>query len=193
MQNVWILLIVTPQEENMDKPMANIAFRGMSFSYKARDFFRPRDVILENVPFKPGQAVLDFGCGPGSYVFHVLKKIGKTGKIFALDIHPLAIQHVEEKVKRRNIDNVFTILSDCETGLEDTSVDIILLYDIFHMFNNPNKILRELYRVLKVDGCLSVHDHHMSVETIIAGITNPGLFNVEHSGDFVVNFKKISN
>ncbi|RJQ37318.1 MAG: methyltransferase domain-containing protein [Dehalococcoidia bacterium] len=44
---------------------------------------------------KGGFKVLDYGCGSGSYVMPLTGLVGKSRKIYALDIHPLAIQAVE--------------------------------------------------------------------------------------------------
>jgi len=75
----------------MDKPMSNFDFKFMSLGYKFRDLFLPRLNILEEVGIKPGFHVLDFGCGPGSYIIPLAKLVGESGKVYAMDIHPLAI------------------------------------------------------------------------------------------------------
>jgi len=79
----------------MDKPMANFDFRMMSFGYKFRDFLLPRKKVLQEVEIKPGFHVLDYGCGPRSYIIPLAELVGKSGKIYALDIHPLAIRMVQ--------------------------------------------------------------------------------------------------
>jgi len=74
----------------MDKPKPNFDFKLMSFGYKFRDFFLPRMNTLKEVGIKPGFRVLDYGCGPGSYIIPLAELAGKSGKIYALDIHPIA-------------------------------------------------------------------------------------------------------
>jgi len=76
----------------MDKPMSDSHFKLMSFGYKFRDFFLPRMNVLKEAGIKPGFHVLDYGCGPGGYIIAAAELVGKSGKIYALDIHPLAIQ-----------------------------------------------------------------------------------------------------
>jgi len=79
----------------MDKPKTNFDFKFMSFGYKFRDFFLPHINTLKEAGIKPGFCVLDYGCGPGSYIIPLAELAGKSGKIYALDIHPLAIQRVQ--------------------------------------------------------------------------------------------------
>jgi len=160
----------------MDKPEPNFHFKLMSFTYKFRDLFSPRKNILKEVEIKPGFHVLDYGCGPGGYITATAELVGKSGKIYALDIHPLAIQMVQNIASKKQLTNVKTICSDCKTGLPDNSIDVILLYDIFHDLNDPNGVMKELHRVLKPDGILSFSDHHMKEDEILPKMTNNGLF-----------------
>lgn len=112
--------------------MGNLHFRLMAWSLKLRDLFlRPR-FILEEVQIKHGSIVLDFGCGPGSYSVVAADTVGPAGKVYALDIHPLAGRMVQKAAAKKSLKNIETICSDCATGLEDTSVDVVLLCDTFH-------------------------------------------------------------
>jgi len=132
--------------------------------------------VLKEVDIKPGFQVLDYGCGPGGYVTPLAELVGESGKIYALDIHPLAVQAVQRIASKKQLTNTETILSDCETGLPDNSVDVILLYDTFHALSDPNGVLAELHRVLKPDGTLSFSDHHMREHEIVSKVTHRGLF-----------------
>jgi ubiquinone/menaquinone biosynthesis C-methylase UbiE len=176
-----------------DTPITNIAFQSMKYSYKARDLLKPRQILLSEVPIKPADHVLDYGCGTGSYSFIISKIVGDAGCVYALDIHPLAIKHVEHLVRNRGISNMTTILSDCETGLPDKSVDVILLFDIFHMFSDPNRNLAELARILKDDGILSFSDVHMHDKAIIDGMTAGNRFRFMGKGEYVFSFGKAAN
>jgi ubiquinone/menaquinone biosynthesis C-methylase UbiE len=174
----------------MDKPMSNFDFKFMSLGYKFRDFFLPRKNILEEVGIKPGFHVLDYGCGPGSYIIPLAELVGESGKIYALDIHPLAIQKVKDIASKKQLANVETILSDCQTGLPDNSLSAVLLYDAFHHLSDPDVVLKEIHRVLKPDGILSFSDHHMKEKKIVAEVTNSGLFRLSRKGQRTYTFLK---
>lgn len=174
----------------MDKPMSNLHYKFMSFGYTFRDFFLPRKHILEEVGIKPGFHVLDFGCGPGGYIIAAAELLGTSGRIYALDIHPLAIQRVQQIVAKRQLKNVETILSDRKTGLPAKSVDCVLLFDIFHSLSNPDGVLKELHRILKPQGILSFSDHHMKGAEIVARITKGRLFRLSGKGKKTYRFLK---
>jgi ubiquinone/menaquinone biosynthesis C-methylase UbiE len=179
------------QESAMDKAESNFAFRLMALSYKFRDLRLPRKSILEEVGIKAGCYVLDYGCGPGSYVAPLAELVGESGKVYALDIHPLAIRKVHSIASKKRLVNVKTILSDCKTGLPDNSLDVVLLYDIFHCLSDPAGVLKELHRVLKPDGILSFSDHHMKDKDIVSQITNSGLFRLLKKGRRTYSFLKV--
>jgi len=175
----------------MDRPKHNIDFKIMALTYKVRDFLSPRMNILKEAELKPGFHVLDYGCGPGSYIIPLAELVGKPGKIYALDIHPLAIQMVRRIASKKQLPNVETIYSDCKTGLPDKRIDVALLYDTLHGLSDPDEVLAELHRVLKPGGILSLSDHHMRDDEIRDKITYGGLFRLSRKGERLYNFSKI--
>ncbi len=174
----------------MDKPASNLHFKVMSLGYKFRDLRLARKNILKEVGIKPGFRVLDYGCGPGGYVIPLAELVGESGKVYALDIHPLAIRKVHNIASKKQLANVGTILSDCKTGLHRNSLDTVLLYDVFHHLSDRDRVLKELYRVLKPYGILSFSDHHMKEREILAEVTNGGLFRPLRKGPKTYTFLK---
>jgi ubiquinone/menaquinone biosynthesis C-methylase UbiE len=160
----------------------------MALGFKIRDFFKPRRDIVKEVGIEEGFRVLDYGCGSGSYVIAVSELVGKSGRIYALDINPLAIKMVKKIAVKKQLPNVETILSTRKTGLPDDSIDVILLYDTFHDLSDPNMVLEELHRVSKRNGILSFSDHHMKENKIISKVTNNGLFRLLRKGERTYSF-----
>jgi len=173
------------------KLSSKLDFRLMSLVIRLRDLRLPREEILREEGIQTGFRVLDFGCGPGSYVAATSALVGPSGKVYALDIHPLAVQSVQRLVSKRGLTNVETILSDCQTGLPDDFVDVALLYDIYHDLGEPEKVLKELHRVLKPDGTLSFNDHHMKGEEIMAKVPASSLFRLAERGRMTYKFTKV--
>lgn len=180
-----------PKENiNMDKPGAKFAFIGMVLIFKVRDFFLPRKKVLQEAGLKPGFRVLDYGCGPGGYINATAELVGKSGKIYALDINPMAIRKVKDIALKKNLSNIETILSDCTTGLPVQSIDTVLCYDVFHGLKEPESILKELHRVLKTNSILSFSDHHLKEDEIISRVTKSGLFKLSAKGKKTYRFQK---
>jgi ubiquinone/menaquinone biosynthesis C-methylase UbiE len=59
---------------------SNLGFRLMAAEFRIRDLLWPRRAILEEVGTRPGMRVLDYGCGPGSYVLPASQMVGETDR-----------------------------------------------------------------------------------------------------------------
>lgn len=173
-----------------DRPFSNVGFRLMALMYRFRDLFRPRIEIVAEAGIQKGHSVLDYGCGPGGYVSAVAGLVGPSGRVYALDIHPLAVRMVADRARSDGLDMVETILSDRDTRLPDGSIDVVLLYDIFHLLSEPEGVLAELHRVLRADGVLSFNDHHMADDEITTKVQESGLFTLSEKGERTYTFVK---
>jgi ubiquinone/menaquinone biosynthesis C-methylase UbiE len=144
--------------------------------FRIREWFSPPEAKLKEADIQPGWNVLDFGCGIGSYTIAAAKLVGEAGRVYAADSQPLAVERVKSLASRKRLNNVQTILTDCDTHLESGTIDAILLYDVFHDLEQPGKVLTELSRVLKYEGIISFSDHHMKKDQILSGLTDENRF-----------------
>lgn len=178
---------------NVPLAQSSFHFRLMFLSFTVRDFFVPPGRILSEAGIQPGFTVLDYGCGPGSFLIPLSELVGESGRVYAADMHPLAIRRIENIASKRRLTNLVAIQTDCETRLPDGSVDTVLLYDTFHTLTDPEKVLRELHRVLKRGGILSFSDHHATDTDMVSGITGAGLFRLSRKGKKTYTFLKRNN
>jgi len=172
-----------------DKPMHNRQFKVMSAILKFRNALISPQKILNEVGIKPGSIILDYGCGPGSFSIASAQTVGEAGKIYSLDIHPLAIENVQKLASERGLTNIETILSDCKTSLPAESVDVVLLYYTFDGLSNPDLVLKEINRILKPNGFLSFRAIRMKKYS--SKIIDTGLFRLEKTNKKTYNFSKI--
>jgi len=96
---------------------------------------------VKEIGLKEGFRVLDYGCGPGSYILPVADLIGKSEKIYALDINPAAIEMVKKLAAKMQLSNVEATLSDFDTGLPNESADVVLVHDVLHDLKNRDAVL----------------------------------------------------
>ena len=170
--------------------MNSISFRLMAKNFKNR--YKPENVarVLDEVEIREGDTILDFGCGPGGYTFGAALRVGKTGVVYALDKTRIAGKYIMKGAREHNLENIVFIHSSGETRLADESVDVVLLYDTFHMLKNKGMVLTELHRVLKTEGILSFSDHHMQEEKIMKAFEDSGLYHLLEKGDKTYEFRK---
>jgi ubiquinone/menaquinone biosynthesis C-methylase UbiE len=118
---------------------------------------------LERMGIRRGQAVLDFGCGYGMYTIPVAKIVGGRGKVYALDKDKEALDALIQKAMSAGLINIERIETSGEPEIElaDETVDVVLLFDVFHSFYFPQlgdrrKLLGEIYRIMKPSAFLSI-------------------------------------
>ena len=84
--------------------------------------------------------------------------VGNEGRVYAIDLHPLAIEQVAKKVRDASLTNVRLIKADAlETGLAGDCIDLVLLFGVIPSPTLPlDRLLPEMYRLLKPEGVLAV-------------------------------------
>ena len=145
--------------------MPNTAFRLMSFVLAIRDILFPIGKRFEQFGIDKGFIVVDFGCGPGSYIEHASQLVGGGGKVYAVDVHPLAIKAIKEKTKRKDLKNVFPVLlTGYPVDIDSYSADVIYALDMFHHIKDSKGFLKELHRLLKPGGTLFIESGHQRLD-----------------------------
>lgn len=172
----------------------NIAFRAMTLIMKLMDVFGQYSRRnFETLGLKPGLTVIDYGCGPARYIEFASNAVGKVGRVIAVDVHPLAVAKVKEKIERLNLLNVEAVLAEkYTTSISDEIADIVYALDLFHMIEQPNVFLKELSRLVKKDGIIIIEDGHQLRTDTIQKIENSGLLNVVRETKSHVKCQKLS-
>ncbi len=112
--------------------------------------------LLEAAGLRPGQVVMEVGCGPGFFTIPAARMVGESGLIYATDVSPLAIKSVEQKIGKQGLKNVVPVLVDTvSSGLADNSIDRCFVFGLRHISGGLNSLLNDIYRVLKPGGLLS--------------------------------------
>lgn len=131
--------------------------------------------LLKTAGLKPGQKVLEVGCGPGYFTIPAAEIVGKEGLVYAVDLNPLAIERVKEKIETEEIKNVrpmFTNASD--TGLPEQSIDLTFLFGLPYIAGGLKNVISELHRILKPGGLLSFAKTRGSGKKLIEDLEKGG-------------------
>jgi ubiquinone/menaquinone biosynthesis C-methylase UbiE len=125
--------------------------------------------ILQRLGIKGGQIVLDFGCGSGTYTIPTAKMVGEQGKVYALDKNKKVLNELMRKAKSAGLRNIIKRMDtsgESKIDLTDESVDVVLLFDVFHRYyfpraNDRRGLLTEIRRIMKPSASISVWPKHM--------------------------------
>jgi ubiquinone/menaquinone biosynthesis C-methylase UbiE len=161
------------------EPEPDAVYKINIWFYKFIDFIWNPQRHLKKIPLKEGMTVVDYGCGPGRYTLSIAKLVGPKGKVFAVDIHPLAINTIKEKAARENLTNIEMIPVDSyNTGIRDSIADLVLLIDTLHLINDCDALFREIHRILKQGGILFMDPGHMKMSRAREIVVSTGLFTI---------------
>ena len=127
--------------------------------------------VLEKAGIERGQIVLDFGCGSGTYTIPAARIVGSEGKVYALDKDKKALDELMQRAESVSLGNIER-MNTCggpEIELTDQSIDIVLLFDVFHSYyfpraNERRKLLGEVYGLLSERGRRSQEPRHFPEE-----------------------------
>lgn len=117
---------------------------------------------LERAGLRAGETVLELGPGPGAFTVDAAQRVGPEGRLIAVDIQPGMIAQVNARVKAAGVTNVEThVASAFELPLPDASVDRAYLITVLPEIPDPVRALREVHRVLKPGGVVSMTEEFL--------------------------------
>jgi len=113
-----------------------------------------REKLLDLARLKPGESVLDVGCGTGTLAIAAKRRVGPAGAVFGIDASPEMIARATTKVRKAGLDITFRNESVEALPFPDAQFDVLLSTLMLHHL--PRKLreqgAREMRRVLKPGG-----------------------------------------
>lgn len=116
--------------------------------------------ILGDIGLKAGDSFLDDGCGDGHFSIEASEIVGKSGRVYAIDIDEEAIAGLKRELSEKGISNVEAIVADAaRIPVPDESIDGAFMSNVLHGLaanGEADAAIREIARVTKKGGKLSV-------------------------------------
>lgn len=124
-------------------------------AWAERDQWQRAGDLIQLLDIKEGGVAGDIGCHEGYMTTKLSPVVGKTGKIFAVDIDQSKLNLLKNHLEDRKINNVTLIKGEEDNpNLSSNTFDAILILDAYHEMDDHDKILHHIKVALKVGGRL---------------------------------------
>ena len=127
--------------------------------------FLDSDEIINELNLNGDETFMDLGCGDGHIAIKVVEEYLPDGTVYAVDVYDASIEDMETYKQENNVENLINIEADVTKGIpgvEDESIDVVLMVNVFHGFKasrTMDEAIDEFARIIKKDGKIAIMDY----------------------------------
>ncbi|HLL77088.1 MAG TPA: class I SAM-dependent methyltransferase [Pyrinomonadaceae bacterium] len=148
--------------------------------------------VMDVLKIKEGSGVADIGAGSGWFTVRAARRVGQSGTVFAVEINPAYVTHIERRARGENLTQVRAVLGkEDDPLLPEASVDAVLILKTYHEIAEPVRLMRNLRKSLRPGALVGIidragkgDDHGLDAAKVIAEAGRAGYTLVEQH-DFV--------
>ena len=126
----------------------------------ARDARQKPEEVVKALRLKKGELIADLGAGSGYFTLRLAREVGPEGHVYAVDISPEMILHLNERIRDAGLLNVSTILAPPDDPLLPQKVDRFFIVDVWHHIDDQPAYLSLMKKLLKPGGQVVMIDFH---------------------------------
>jgi arsenite methyltransferase len=120
---------------------------------------KPKEII-DTLQIREGHAIADIGSGGGYFTLEFAKKVGKRGKVYAIETQLKNLDFIKYQSEREGLDNIdFMLATEDKMNLPEACLDLVFARNVFHHLPEPAKYFNNLKRFLKPGGKVAIIDH----------------------------------
>ncbi|MCA1615843.1 MAG: class I SAM-dependent methyltransferase [Acidobacteria bacterium] len=179
--------------DKIDRPTSEPYTGDLSiFEDLRRDTRLQIERVLDVLKIKEGSAVADIGAGSGWFTVRAARRVGAGGAVYAVEINPKFIAHIEERAKREALPQVRTVLGkEDDPLLPPGSADAVLILKTYHEIAEPVRLMKNLRKSLRPGALVGIidrdgkgNDHGLDAVKVIKEVERAGYALAERH-DFV--------
>lgn len=126
---------------------------------EGREVFDNRGAIIGALGLQEGMDIVDVGAGTGAHLPFMAKKVGPGGKVFAVDIVPKFLKHIDAQISKNRWKNIQTVqCTERSIELPPNSVDLAFICNVYHHFEYPMDSLASIHKALRRRGQIALID-----------------------------------
>jgi len=148
--------------------------------------------VMDLLGIKEGSGVADIGAGSGWFTVRAARRVGTSGTVYAVEINPGYLRHIEQRAKQEHLPGIRTVLGkEDDPMLPAQSVDAVLILKTYHEIAQPVRLLMRLRDAMRPGALLGIidrygngGDHGIDSKTVIDEAGRAG-FRLVSQYDFV--------
>jgi ubiquinone/menaquinone biosynthesis C-methylase UbiE len=138
---------------------AILFFALIGSSHSRRDKRDQPERLMDIAGVKPGMSIGEAGAGRGYLTFHLSRRVGEMGRIYANDIDKKSLQYITDRCEREGVKNIETILGEiADPCFPVTDLDLVLMLYAFHDFTEKEAWLKNVKKYMKREASLVIFD-----------------------------------
>ena len=119
-------------------------------AYRSPDMVRQRQATLQRINLKPGERVIDIGCGPGFLCMSMAAAVGPTGHVVGIDISEDLIDFATKNKSSLAIE--YRVGNATPLPVEPAQFDVAVSTQVIEYVADADAALREIARVVRPGG-----------------------------------------
>ncbi len=139
---------------------------------------------LAKLGLTEGMRVVDLGAGSGFYTIEAARRVGHSGRVYAVDVNRDLLNRLRTMGTSQNLFNIETVWGNAEkvggTKLHDAQADVVIASNILFQITKPDDFVLEIKRLLKPAGRVLLIDWNevspLSPKTIVPSMKAQTLF-----------------
>jgi ubiquinone/menaquinone biosynthesis C-methylase UbiE len=148
--------------------------------------------VMDVLRIGEGSFVADLGAGSGWFTVRAARRVGSSGKVYAVEINRDYLNYIEARAKREKLSNIRTVLGkEDDPLLPQQSVDAVLILKTYHEIAQPIRLLKHLRQSMRSGARLGIidrngtgSDHGLDRDTVVSEARRAG-FELIEQYDFV--------
>ena len=146
-----------PQPDHMHHRFDDPEGYAKSFDDPARDAWQMPDRVIEALNLAPGATVADVGAGTGYFSMRLAKAVPQ-GTVYAVDIEPAMLAHIQKRAAAAGVTNIVTVRAGERSPKLPKPVDVLLVVDTYHHLPDRVAYFREVQASLTPGGRVAIVD-----------------------------------
>ena len=130
-----------------------------------RETWQPPEQIMDAVGVRAGMRIGEAGAGEGYLTFHLARRVGDRGVVYANEISEGDLETIRNRAQREDVDNIVTVLGEIEDPLfPEKDLDMVIMVYVLHHLDRPIEFLQNLEGYLKPDAPVVIIEKNHDME-----------------------------